>query len=169
MPELPNVTVAPTTDGGLVGFVHQGMKVRTIFAASLDAIRNRLPGVLIAEFGMGSEEAAAHADSPDGKQLVGAASAPAPVAAADKALMEQLGAAHEHVDLLQEQLTEAQAELEVERATSADLKAKLAAANALLNPPQPDTPPEQSATGLGTEPQGQSPVAGDGSPPQEAA
>ena len=136
MADLPNVTVAPTTDGGLVGFVHAGMKVRTIFADTLDRIRDRLPSVLVAEFGMTQDEANNHGITAD----TGAVT----TAMAQEAHQQSAAAAaqaNDHVGLLQEQLAELQAELEVERATSADLKARLAAATAHRTQP----PPQETA------------------------
>ena len=112
------------------------MKVRTIFADTLDRIRDRLPSVLVAEFGMTQDEANNHGITAD----TGAVT----TAMAQEAHQQSAAAAaqaNDHVGLLQEQLAESQAELEVERATSADLKARLAAATAgrATQPPPQET------------------------------
>ncbi len=97
----PSLTVTSTADWPLVGFVHSGMKVRTIFANTMADLERRLVSVCIAEFGMGSDDSAAFAAA--------SVATPAQQFAALQAQFDdtvaKFAAAESHVALLQDELT----------------------------------------------------------------
>lgn len=88
---LPNVTFHQLEGGAYAVFMHLEQKVRTIFTQSLDAVHNRIVAVGVSEFGLPADAAG---------DLAAAA------VAAHSATQDQT----DHVALLQEELTQAQAD-----------------------------------------------------------
>lgn len=150
MVDVPHITFHALMDQPSKVFVHLGEKVRTFTEANMDRLPATLQNVLIAEFGLRPEHA---------EEVAAEAVSKADAEANKK----------DHVELLQEQLSDndkqlteelkrrikaesdlalAQSDLRTANTTIDDLRAQLVAA---LPPPSPPKPPEESQGTSGAE------------------
>ena len=143
MADTPNLVVAKVPDGTFVAHLHIGEHIQTVVGRTLAEVGSRLVSCAISEFRMPQADAealvAAH-----GLESV-------PTGAEHKALLDKLAAAEKQVADQATKLADAEKHLSVLQDELTEAQAEIARLNTPAPSPSTDTPPEHVATGTEAE------------------